>query len=209
MKAADRRGAVQARGLVRRQLLLDAARRLLRQADVREINLADIAAEADIAKSSAYHFYADANALFSDLVAQLDDDLLSAMDKPVPRQQSWKDIFDIMFERGIDALVADMAMARLLLGPQTSFEIKRCDRMHDHVLARSIIGEIRKQFLLPDLPELETLFYRAIEVLDLFLSLSVQEGGVITADARREAHRASHAYLALYIPQTLQRADDT
>ncbi|WP_176598264.1 MULTISPECIES: TetR family transcriptional regulator [Sphingobium] len=206
LKRVERRG-VQARGLVRRQLLLDAARRLLRRSDLNGINVADIAAEARMAKSSAYHFYADAQALFAELAVQMDGELLAAMDQPVSRQEYWKDIFDVMFERGIDALEADLAMTKLLLGPQTSFEIKRSDRMHDHVLARAIIAEIRKQFLLPDLLELETLFYRAIEILDLLLSLSVQEEGVITGEARREAHRASHAYLAMYIPQILQRTD--
>lgn len=205
-KVSERKGATQARGRVRRQLLLDAARRLLRQADLAEINLADIAAEAEMAKSSAYHFYADANGLFAELAAEMADQLLAAMDQPVLRQDRWEDVYDVMFERGIDALEHDLAMTRLLLGPQTSFEIKRSDRLHDHVLARAIIAEIRKQFVLPDLPELETVFYRAIEILDLFLSLSVQEGGVIAREARREAHRASKAYLLMYVPQVLQRA---
>nr|WP_087574223.1 TetR family transcriptional regulator [Sphingomonas sp. CDS-1] len=206
LKGVERR-AVQARGLVRRQLLLDAARRLLRRVDLSDVNVADIAAEARMAKSSAYHFYADAHALFAELAIQMDGELLAAMDQPVPRQEYWKDIFDVMFERGIDALEADLAMTKLLLGPQTSFEIKRSDRMHDHVLARAIIAEIQKQFLLPELSALDTLFYRAIEILDLLLSLSVQEEGVITGEARREAHRASHAYLAMYIPQILQTTD--
>jgi AcrR family transcriptional regulator len=204
VKGVERR-SVQARGLKRRQLLLDAARRLLRCADLGGINVADIAAEARMAKSSAYHFYADAHALFAELAVQMDGELLSAMDQPVGHQEYWKDIFDVMFERGIDTLEADPAMTKLLLGPQTSFEIKRSDRMHDHVLARAIIAEIRKQFVLPELSALETVFYRAIEILDLLLSLSVQEEGVITGEARREAHRASHAYLAMYIPQILQR----
>lgn len=205
MTAIEKRRTQQARGLVRRQLLLEAARRMLVRSEINEINIADIAVEAGMAKSSAYHFYADANALFGELAVEMGAEMLAIMDQPVSRQQCWKDIYCIMFDRGIDALEADPAMTRLLLGPQTSFEIKRSDRMHDRILARAVIDQIQQQFRLPELGDVELLFYRAIEVLDLFLSLSVQEDGFITSEARQEALRASTAYLTIYLPQILQR----
>jgi AcrR family transcriptional regulator len=198
-----RRAGPQARGIARRQLLVDASRELLRERDVDEINLADAASRAGIPKSSAYHFYPDIHGLFAEAALSAARELRDAVSCPVPSQSSWQKIFTLMLGRGVDFLRSDPSALRLLLGPKTSMDIKRSDRLQDLETARLVIAAIEAQYVLPLLPDREGLFFRAIEIFDLFLSLSVMDKLDITEDAVTEAHRASLAYLHLYVPRIL------
>lgn len=198
-----RRKGMQSRGTIRSQLLVDCARSLLEEYDVDQISLADVAAAAGVPKSSAYHFFPDVNALFAQLAGQMAAELKAQFDDPLPPQASWEDIVALLFVRGCTLIQSDVAMLRVLNGPKTPLEIKRSDRERDRELSRSMMAAISRQFNLPDIPDREGVFFRAIEIFDLFLGLAVLETGKIDKATIEEATRASLAYLHLYIPQML------
>lgn len=200
-----RRSAPQARGLARRAQLLDSARQMLVDKDVDEINIADVAASAGVPKSSAYHFYPHINALYSELAGLLAYELKITITAPIPNTNDWRDIFRILLNRGVEFLRRDRAALRLLLGPKTPLEIKRSDRKRDREIALSVVSLIATQFVLPEFFERDEKFFRAIEIADLFFSLSVLEEGEITEHLAGEAINAALSYLQLYIPIMLPR----
>ena len=61
----NRKRSWHVRGIERRRLLLQSARALLAERDLDQVSLADVAAKAEVPKSSAYHFYADIEALYA------------------------------------------------------------------------------------------------------------------------------------------------
>jgi hypothetical protein len=61
---------------------------------------------------------------------------------------------------------------------------------------------------LPDWISRDETFFRAIEIADLFFSLSVLRCQRITEEYVAEAVRATNAYLALYIPAILPPAEE-
>lgn len=203
LTTTERRRGMQARGITRRQKLVDSARRLLAAKDLDQISLADIALDAGIPKSSAYHLFPDVNLLYSEFARQMAEQIKNTIACPVTPQSAWSDIFTVLLARGAELLQEDRAACHILLGPKTPLSIKRSERQNDLDLANTVIHRIEEQFLLPDLPNLQQLFFFAIEIFDLFLSLSVLETGKIENDAVAEGTNAALAYLRLHLPPLL------
>ena len=207
--SGTRKGGPQTRGLIRRQQLLDSARELLNQFDIDKITLSDVAANAGIPKTSAYHFYDDINAAYSELARQLAGELKLELEKPVPPQNHWEDLVALLYERGTVYLRGSRAATQLLLGPKTPLEIKHSDRSHDRELSRSIISLLCSPSSLYLSSQIARAYFsRSLEIVDLFLGLSVLEAGELQPTATAEAIRAALAYLNLYIPKMLIRVDE-
>ena len=78
----NRHKASYAKGLERRKQLLAAASELLRDFPLDKISLKDIAATAGIPVGSAYHFYTNANDVFTELAQQFSSTLGNAISQP-------------------------------------------------------------------------------------------------------------------------------
>lgn len=197
--------AMQARGRKRRDALLAAARLLLAERDSSQITLADIAARAEVSKSSTYHFYTDAIELFVELVSILDIELQAVITQPVPPQENWEDVWGVAIDRAAIFFDDNPAAQQLMLSSQTAPAIKRYSRSSDIDTGRLIESMIDAQFVLPDIPDRSRVFFYAIEAADLMFGLSLFEGGTLRREMVEEAKRMSCAYLALYIPKHLPR----
>lgn len=206
-EAAARPVATQARGRKRREALLVAARALLAERDSGQITLADIAARAEVPKSSTYHFYSDALELFVELVSILDAELQAVITQPVEPQDSWEGVWGVAIDRAAIFFEDNPAAQQLMLSSQTAPAIKRYSRSADIDTGRLIEGLIDAQFVLPDIPDRSRIFFYAIEAADLMFGLSLFERGALLGDMVEEAKRMSCAYLALYIPRHLPRRD--
>lgn len=62
---------------------------------------------------------------------------------------------------------------------------------------------MRSQFNLPELADSRELFFKALQIADVFFSLSVAEHDQVTDAALEEAILAATAYLSLYLPPQL------
>lgn len=82
--------ATQARGRARRHLLLEAARALLQDVGLHDLELSTVAARAGNPKSSACHFYGDIHQLYSDLAGQLDEELNAVLDAKLVALADWQ-----------------------------------------------------------------------------------------------------------------------
>ncbi|QEH79052.1 TetR/AcrR family transcriptional regulator [Sphingomonas sp. C8-2] len=204
---AGRPVAMQARGRKRREALLAAARQLLAERESSQITLADIAARAEVSKSSAYHFYTDAIELFVELVSLLDGEFQQAIARPVAQVADWEELMGIVIDRAAGYFEDNPAAQQLMLSSQTPPAIKRYSRRADVDTSRLIENLIDAHFVLPDLPDRSRIFFYAIEAADLMFGLSLFERGALLREMVDEAKRMSCAYLGLYIPRHLPRRE--
>ena len=195
----------QERGRLRRGELVAATRSLLRTRDVDEISLTDIASAAGIPKSSAYHLFATVFDVYvaaaQDIEAELHDhmQLLS-----VAESECWQILVERFIRHGATFFNAQPDAMQLLLGPKSPPAIKLFDReQSDTALGEQLMRRLDSQFQLPQWPSRTETFFHAIEIADLFFSLSVVRHRTIIEEMEVEAVRAVNAYLSLYLPYIL------
>jgi len=203
---ATRRKTPRSRGVLRRARLLDAAWSLLADHDLGALSLVDVAARARVPVGSAYHYYEDIREVYEALAARVAAQLLERHEAPLrSRPRRWANVVEELIDRGVAYFTAQPAAARLLIGPQTPPLLKFRDRERDRVLAQVFAAQIDAHFELPRFPGRPAVFFRALEIADLMLSLAMVEHGRITAAMTAEAKRACIAYLGSYLPQALPR----
>lgn len=198
----------QERGRARRAILVEASRALLREREIDEISLTDVAEAAGIPKSSAYHFFSHVLEVFeaaaSDMEAEIHEDLDSLS---VADCTDWRQAVTRFVGRGAAYFNANRDAMQLLIGPKTPSAIKLKDRQNDFAVAGQLRDGVSRHFELPELADTPEIFFRAIEIADLFFGLSVIRHGRITEAFTDEAARATCAYLSLYLPVVLPRVE--
>ena len=200
----NRKRSWHARGIERRRLLLESARALLAERDLDQLSLGDVAARAGVPKSSAYHFYADMEALYAALLAQVQEELIEVLSEPLRGHfETWQDVVSALTKRGAAFYMGNPAARQLQIGPKTPPSLKLYDRHSDIAIAQLYEEHLSSVFELPPIANLSQLFYRAVEIADLMFCLSMLEHGSLTKDMCREAVRAASAYLAAYLPASL------
>jgi AcrR family transcriptional regulator len=206
MLLATRRSVPQRRGLARRDTLEQAARELLRDHELDELSLGDVARHAGVPVSSAYHFYGDIRDLYAALLAKIGDEALGLYRKPLlVAPHAWPDVMAAFARKGMRFFEGDPAAARLMVGPKTPADLKLRDRANDVALGRLLEEQMSRYFVLPTIPDRSRVFFRAIEIADLMFCLSMVEHGRITRDYTDEAIRAAVGYLGSYLPEKLPR----
>ncbi|HKR87109.1 MAG TPA: TetR/AcrR family transcriptional regulator [Phenylobacterium sp.] len=193
-----------AKGRVRRQALLHAARTLLADRALDQLTLPMIAENAGIPASSAYHFYPDLVELYKDLAGAISEE----MAEYIPSQseaQNWESVVREVTSKVRDFLNADGAALQLLNGPKTNPEIKAAGCGNDLRFGVAVRQLIARSFELPTFPNQDEVFFRAIQISDLLFSLSVAKHGLITDEYFEDGSNAMLAYLSLYIPKLLAR----
>lgn len=204
IRYADSGRATQARGRERRSALAQAARALLARKPIQSLSMAEIAGAAGIPVSSAYHFYPDIEALFLSIVREFEAELLEWQGNlPEVGADRWQDVVSRYIIHGAAFFGDRPAATQLMLGPYTAPAIKLSDRDNDYAIAMHLLSQIRKLFTVPELAYLPDAFFHAIEIADVFFSLSVIRHGVIMPHYVVEATRAAVAYLEIYLPSVL------
>ena len=127
-----KRGA-QARGLARREQLLDAAIELLGDSPPEEISLYDIAHKADIPPASAYHFYPNISVVYAALADRFAAELDALLAQPYQGEEaeSWQSIITAAVTRATDLYQGRPDYRRLILGGTAPAEVKLSDREND------------------------------------------------------------------------------
>ena len=202
-----RRPTTQARGRVRQELLLQAARELLDEKPLDAISLADIAQRAGIPTGSAYHFFPSVHPLFQALVEQFADELDAAISAPyeINAQSDWSDILNQAIDRACVIYERSPAHRQLMISAKTPPEIKLADRVNDEQVGRLLMNAISRHFVLSDLPRATEIFFYAVEIIDLLFMLSMLREDRISEAMIVEAKRAAYAYLRTYLPSELPR----
>ena len=196
----------QERGRTRRAVLVEAARKLLRARELDEISLTDIAEEAGIPKSSAYHFFSHVLEVFEAAASDMESELLDYLEQlSTEGCTDWRQVTNLFMGRGAAFFNSNRDAMQLLIGPKSPSAIKLKDRQNDFAIAGQLKDQISSHFQLPELADTPEIFFRGIEIADLFFGLSVIRHGHITKEFDSEAARATCAYLSLYLPTVLPR----
>ena len=117
---ATRRSTLRARGIARREQLLNSARALLQEREMDDISLGDVAEHAGVPKGSAYHFYADIRDLYVSLLADIQKELQQGLGSPIKhRVNTWQDVVEILIDRGVKLYRGNRAARQLQIGPKT------------------------------------------------------------------------------------------
>jgi AcrR family transcriptional regulator len=193
-------------GIARRQLLLKTARSMLRTTPLADLSLGEVAKRAQVAKGSAYFFYNDINTLCANLVVVIDEELQAALREPLRDEaHTWQETMIVLFKRGCEFVQNDPVACQLLVGQHASPALKLIDRANDVILGRILEEHLASRFELPAMLDRPKLFFRAIELVDLMLSLSVIEHRKITKEYVDEGCRAAIAYLGTYFGESLPK----
>jgi len=193
------------KGNERRRRVLSVTKDLLVERPLEAISLADIAHAANIPVSSLYHFYPNVLSVYSELMPGFSDELGEYLLKSIGhlKPESWQTLVDEGIENCAEFYRANPAYQQLILSGKAPAQVKSADREGDARLAQVFLLFMRQSFNLPNIPEIDTVFFNAIEVVDLFLSLDVMKNGLITASGVEEAKRACKSYLRTYLPDVL------
>ncbi|MBM5812160.1 MAG: TetR/AcrR family transcriptional regulator [Gammaproteobacteria bacterium] len=201
-----RRSAPRSSAAVQRSRLINTARALLHSRRLTELTLSDVAARAEVPKSSAYHYFADIEDLYGHLLLILHQEVRAALAAPlVGPFASWSEVVARLIERGVRHFGADPAAQQLLVDPAASPDLRlgvfKCDVALGEVFAQ----QINAHFELPAVTDRPAVFFRAVEIAGLMFCLSFVDHGRITRGMMVEASRATVAYLGLYLPAKLPR----
>lgn len=197
----------QKRGEERRQRLLDSAASLLAGREIADISLEDIARNADIPVTSAYHFYPDKHRLLTALAARYGEAFERIVVKPLPAAQirRWEDVIERLIDRAVRYYKDNPAARKLLIDGKTPSDIKLADRVHDRAIGSLLETAIARHFVLLEFPERSDVFYHAVEIVDVLLQVSVIRFGRITPTMVRHARIGSVAYLREFLPSALPK----
>ncbi|SON49696.1 TetR/AcrR family transcriptional regulator [Vibrio tapetis] len=193
---------MQHRGVKRRELLKAAVRQLLTENDISDVTFADIAKEANIPKSSAYHFYANIDEIYTEVAIQYGELLLEELSK-IPTEDevnTWHDIVDILVTRAIHFYQTQTPARQLFISGKTSASIKQKDRKNDEEIAIAIFTILDHFFHLPSFDRQSDIFFIWVEIVDTIFTISQMKYGIITKGMESEAKRAAKAYLGTYLP---------
>ena len=125
----------------------------------------------------------------------------------LPQTDDWETLVKLSLDHHQSAFNADPAARQLLLGPHTPPEIKNAGCKEDFRFGAALWTVVRTQFILPELADSQEIFFKALLIADVFFSLSVADHGRVTDEALIEAKSATVAYLNLYLPTKLARAE--
>lgn len=203
---ATRKSSQHARGATRRTLLVSAARTLLAAHEMDTISLGDVAKQAGVPVSSAYHFYSDIRDLYAMLLATIQTQLLEEYKNPIRMTvRQWPDVIAILVKKGVEWYATDPAARQLMVGPKTPPDLKLRDRGNDFALGELYERHVDTYFRLPHLENRSKIFFRAVEIIDLMFCLSMMEFGDITQEYTEEAIHAAVGYLSHHMPLNLPR----
>ena len=205
LKTPKNSGARREKGNERRRLVLAATRKLLANTPLQEITLAEIASESGIPVSSLYHFYPNVLSVYGELTAQFSEELSLHLQQQLAglKPDSWQQYMDYAIESTADFYRANPDYQQLILSGKAPAQVKSMDREGDARLAQTLIAAIGNYFELPKIANAEEIFFNAVEMVDLFLSLDVMRHSQITQQGTQEAKRACKSYLRVYLPEVL------
>lgn len=176
----------------------------LRDHDVSELSLTDLADGLNVAVGSAYHFFPSTDAL---LLALADRILagFAEMSEAVESQnaETWHEIWRRVSAGARDQYRASKPAMTLILGPACSWQIRLADSEGNVAIAAAVASSLRRAFDFSFADNLEELVLRGIVISDAFWRKSVEEHETITDDYWEISVDAAIAYLGKFIPERL------
>jgi len=210
---SPQRAPSQDRSRKRREAILDAAEELLKTANVEELSLSSVGAQADMSKAAVHYHFPTVAAIQLALGRRHDRAVweifadLNAKRKTmrVPTWQEW-----VRIEAGVarDYFNAHRPACETLLGPLLHRQTRLATMKDNHELGLAKLRNLCRVFEIPDQAILEQALPFNGEIFDVFWSGAYLKHGHIDDHSFEESVRASVGYLRSFLPEVLRmRAD--
>jgi AcrR family transcriptional regulator len=186
-----------ANGLLRYEVLLDAAERLLISCGPDALTIQRLAVEAEVPMASVYHFFPGPAAVSIGLAERYLAGLAEVIGQPVADadSQPWQAIVATLMDRAVAYYVDHPYAQQLILGSDHSWQIRQFDLANNRLLAEFVADLLESKFPQADRSTLLQAIIVAISVGDAVLALAVAEPGGITPDSGHEATLAICGYM--------------
>jgi AcrR family transcriptional regulator len=197
----------QRRGVLRREKLLRAAGELIVRMPLSEVTYAEVCERAGIPPSSAYHFYADLDAICHALLVLDQAGLNDALMRPMTPVQSrtWQSVVGCFVDRAARYNRSHPVAAKLAIGGQTPPHLKRVDRDADRVRSGLALRALEKLFVLPSFPRNHQVAFLTIEIVDTVFTASMIESGRLTSAYVKLAKTAAIGFLTQFFGERIAR----
>jgi AcrR family transcriptional regulator len=198
----------QERSLTRFNAILKAAEELLGSANIEDLSLHDVAEQARISAASVHYFFPTIAALqielsniynrqVTDLVVEVQTRLA---DMKTP---TWQDWLRLAAEVTGETFNANRHICETLFGAALHRDVRRAIMdANDHV-GRSMLENLDKVFVVPEVPDLARMFAVLAEVADALWARAYLRSGRIDDATLEETVRIQTAYLRLVLPETM------
>jgi AcrR family transcriptional regulator len=195
----------QKRSQVRVTALLDAADRLLRERDIHDIGLYDVANLADVPPTSAYHFFPTKESVFLGLAERYLETMHRALEQPFDRGaiERWQDLVTLRYYRVVEYFNANLCARKLFLGMGILSDIKKLDLEDTDKIAASTYASMNQYFEMPYVRDPSFKFTVAYALHDGIWMSSYGKFGHITPEFASEGLRAYLAYISTFLPDTI------
>lgn len=190
-------------GRNRRTRLLEAARELLRERAPEDVSFADVCERAGIPRPSAYHFFANVQAIFLGLrLVHGEAVIRAALTLGEESFDSWRAYVSRLVDAGVATTQGEPAFARLVYGYTVSDpELRKVGQDLDARLARLSLSGLEDRFVLPTWEGREAVFAIAFSIVDVILRLAYRQRASLDPFYVEEAKRACISYLRNYLPE--------
>lgn len=199
----------QERSRRRYQSILDATQRLLNAANIEDISLYDIAKEAGISPASVHYLFntvaavhVELNRVYNDIIT---GQIIAAQTTLVDQQVStWQEWTRISLDAARVHFNSNRPMCEILLGPALHRKSRVANMQGSDTLGQAALVNLKRVFMVPDIPGLEKNFMYAGEILDAFWSGAYSARGYIDDETFEETMKAIIGYLRNVLPETMR-----
>ena len=204
-KRNRRTGLPQKRGQKRRRNLLSAALKLLGESSFQDITYQRIADEADVPIASCYHFYKSKLDLVRALADELTDKYLDLVfdNSNYVNARAWQDYITTYVEQSVQHHNRSHAELQIFFSGDVPLTLRQDALKREKIIGLRLLDLLRAKFEVPQIADVENVFFRAVEIARTVLALDFQETDELTSIAGKEAERAITGYLSNYLPPVL------
>jgi AcrR family transcriptional regulator len=206
---AARRRPSQKRGQVRVDALLDAADKLLLERETHDIGVYDVAHQAGVPPTSAYHFFPTQEAIFLALAERYLQKLRLAAEAPTNLEnvERWPDYIEERYYVVVNFFNTHLPARKLLIGPAVGSEIKNLDLADVDRYSQGWYATMNKVFVMPYVKDPSFKFTILVAIYDGVWMSSYAKFGYITEKFAREGLAAGISYLETFLPKTIPLRD--
>lgn len=195
----------QERGLVRFNLLLDAAHDLLKDQEVEEIGIYMVAKHAGIPPASAYHFFPTPGSIWMGLAKRYIQQFTSTgLTVEIPTDGRWQTLTRLSFERVAALYEFNPQMRKLFLGHHMSKDVVLCAAEYNEVMAERLVAAHAELFHLPYIRNPVGKYLVLITAVESIWSLSQAKHGCITQEYLEESIDIALSYSRTFFPERIE-----
>lgn len=193
----------QERGIQRRKRLVEAARHFLESQGPQDISFKAIARQADVPEGSAYHFFANKYDVFSALAADIGEEFVQELARPIPKGRiaNWQEFIALIIDRSANLYRSDPVARKVLLGTTMPNEVRKVDQENIEDYISSVEARFYELFDAPSIVRLSDRLMYALTMIDAIFELDLSENDNLTLNMVEEAKVMMTSYLANFIPE--------